>query len=277
MRICVTGHRGYVGSAFVDFAQRCHRPRPHCGKRRPIQWKLVDLAAGQDLLRAATIHEIRDFAPDILYNFAGSSGERQCEGDPDAWDLNALVPLRLLNIVQPKILVQASSCSLYGLGSLYTESKAYAEKCFAINENETATIAFRFGTVFGANEASMRWDLPMHKMIRDAVVDKLITVPEKVLMRPWLDLDTLCKVLWRVAVDFAENCVVPKGYHCVPLVSENLSLQNIAVQIIHEVGPTEIDWQPPADTRDYTAPSVIGDCGITGVAISDIAALLEDV
>ena len=85
MKLCVTGHRGYIGSAFVDFAQR----------RLPeAKWLLVDKAAdeGDDLLKAPAVERIRRFAPEIVYNFAGSSGEASCEKDSDAWYLNAKVP-----------------------------------------------------------------------------------------------------------------------------------------------------------------------------------------
>lgn len=254
MRICVTGHRGYIGSAFVDYAQR----------RAPwATWFLADKVsgAGRDVLREVCVEAIRDFRPDVIYNFAGSSGERQCAEDRNAWALNAVAPTVLASFCEPKIFVQASTCSLYGLGSLYTESKLWAEERLKLMAecNDRAIIAFRFGTVYGANPRTMRWDLPIHKMVKDAVEHGRITIPQARIMRPWLSLKDLVRVLWGVAQSYDDTEVAPKGFHVVPLVTENTSLATAAGAVLGGLScPAAVEYvQNVVDRRNYMAPSVL--------------------
>lgn len=267
MRICVTGHRGYIGSAFVDFAQR----------RLPeAKWLLVDKAAREedDLLKADTVRRISEFKPEIIYNFAGASGEAQCKRDSAAWDLNAKVPGMLLERGRPRILVQASTCSLYGLGDAYTESKQYAENSLFGSGVGRAVIAFRFGTVYGANPSTMRWDLPLHRMVRDAVEKQVISLPNVRLMRPWLKLQELCRVLTRVAQDY-ERGIVVGGFHRVPLVSENQSLQFMAGVVLAGCGGVRVEYREhEADLRNYAAPALLGG-GCSRDDIREIKEMLE--
>jgi len=258
MRIVVTGSAGYIGSDFVTHLRDQYRAR--------FQVLEIDLASnGEDVSSVETRNKIEDFKPQIIFNFAGISGEKACRERPhEAFLTDCLAPWRLAGLGVP-LLVQASTLSILDKGdSRYARYKGSAE--VHLETAGVPVLCLRFGTLLGSSAAGpehMRWDLPVHKMVLDAVTQGVITIPREPLMRPWLLLGHLRRVLVGVALD-AERSIVPAGFTLQPLVSFNASLEQVARRVARRVQlktgkPVTIDYAVGhKDLRSYASPAVCG-------------------
>ena len=138
MRILVTGHRGYIGSALFKALKKATRNK----QDKYYTVKGIDLVEGQDLL---TCELPTDF--DTLIHLAGKSGVRESMDDPAAyWMNNVEVGRRLFERFPRKRILYASSSSMYEPDlNPYAASKFLLEE---IGQRHTNSLAMRFHTVW---------------------------------------------------------------------------------------------------------------------------------
>lgn len=220
-----------------------------------------DSTGDGDITRKEVQQAISDWKPDAIVNFAGISGESSSKKDVDkAWDVNAFAPVRLRRAVPWVLFIQASTCSIYDTAShksTYAEAKRVAEtELLAIGKEDL--ILPRFGTVFGISPAGRtRWDLPIHRMIFEAVDKGEIQIPREEMRRPWTLICDLMDVIVRWLNAYQDGhrfeCAGP-----MPVVSFNARMHEIA-DVVQQMTTCKIKHKDnDPDTRTYSAPDVLG-------------------
>lgn len=224
-KILLTGSEGYLGSALLT-ALMVRNPEHDV---LPLD---IEHSIREDI-RTFDPHLIqKGWQPDVIFNFAGLSGVAACaDRESEAFEINADGPARLALMFPQARFIQASTATLYSpIKSVYRDSKEAAEANLidCASDREGPIYLCRFGTVFGATwTKKIRWDLPLHKMIKDARETGFITVTGDAL-RPWLSIRRLVDIVLSVGLgddkdlepltlDFAEH---------------NLTFLDIAARII---------------------------------------------
>jgi len=130
MHICLTGHRGFIGSHLLKRLTRHHSV---------VGFDLID---GQDLLDIPLRENF-----DLIIHLAGKSGVRESMDDPAGyWRNNVEVTKRLLERYPETRMLIASSSSIYEPHlNPYAASKYIVEEAAACYVN---TLCMRFHTVF---------------------------------------------------------------------------------------------------------------------------------
>lgn len=249
MKILLTGHRGYLGSALTYWLQK-----------RGHQILGIDVKdhPNSNILQIRP-QDFPDFNPDVILNFAGISGVHACEAKPeDAWNVNAEAPQRLARLWKSARFIQASTATVYSdVDSVYKQSKFDAEEYLKADadDRDAHTIICRFGTVFGIFEGNTpRWDLPLHAMVRDAVRKGEITVENGLATRPWLSIHRLVSTV----TDLAETDF-DTPYDQVDLqelAEYNLNFIDIAKRIIQKL-PAKIRYLPGGTSEGYSLPLLL--------------------
>lgn len=263
MRIVVTGSEGYIGSAVCFMLRQCFNPSAPA-----VEVLSLDVKAGDrgDITKKETLASVFEFHPDLVINLAGVSGEsaaRDINRD-DLWAVNAVAPVQLRKAAYGALFVQAGTTSALDENagdSLYASSKLAAERGLTeLEPYKGELVLLRFGTVVGRlKETSLpfRWDLPIHRMIKDAVTKKKITIPLQRIDRPWLALDELLEVLGRLVLEKAGEFRISSP-HPVPVVSWNATLEKVAQFVATETG-AEIERDAGhKDLRSYSSVPLAG-------------------
>lgn len=130
MRILLTGHKGFIGSALLPRLQEKHRVFG------------IDKADGSDLLACELDKEV-----DLVIHLAGESGVRQSFDDPARyWFNNVEASRRLFNRYSNTRILYASSSSAYEPDlNPYAASKFCLEE---LAERHGNTVGMRFHTVW---------------------------------------------------------------------------------------------------------------------------------
>jgi len=212
--VLVIGGAGYVGSALI----------PHLLKSG-FKVKVLDLLIfGKDGISELISQNKIDFIEgdirneqildqstnnvDHVINLAAIVGEPLCKLVPKiAKEINELTNQKLVDICKKKNIsrfIFSSTCSNYGSStdladetfpvnslSLYSETKVNSEKYLLKNRNNNFhPCILRFATAYGVSPR-MRFDLLLHEFIRDAIVDKKITLFGAEYWRPLVHLNDI--------------------------------------------------------------------------------------
>lgn len=203
-KIIVTGSEGYLGSALVAAITAWH-PEHELLPLDILHSPLEDIRTFDRGLIA------KKWEPDVVLNFAGLSGVAACaDHEGEAFQINADGPARLAIMFPQARFIQASTATLYSpIKSVYRDSKEAAEAnlidCAA--DREGPVYLCRFGTVFGSTwTKKIRWDLPLHAMVKDAVEKGEITVSNGNSSRPWLSIRRLVDIILAHIVNPTEGC-----------------------------------------------------------------------
>lgn len=272
-KIIVTGSEGYLGSAIVQ-ALLARHPEHDILPLDSLNSPIEDIRT----FDRSTID--RKWEPDVIFNFAGLSGVAACaDHESEAFEINADGPARLAIMFPGARFVQASTATLYSpIPSVYRDSKQQAEANLidCASDREGPIYLCRFGTVFGSTwTKKIRWDLPLHKMVKDAVETGIVTVSSGLSTRPWLSIRRL--------VDVVLSLGLGDGSILEPLTLDfaeyNLTFDEIAARILTVVPNSNLITLTPAGPSGYKIEKLLdtssSDAGRSMEDdIRDVAALL---
>jgi nucleoside-diphosphate-sugar epimerase len=219
----------------------------------------ADIKTGQDITEVATRRTIAAWSPDVCVNLAGLSGEAACRARPELANYTNNLAAGALRAELPRscLFVQASSASVLGRRGEYSTPYAQSKRDAELELLQwPRTLVLRFGTLCGVSP-SMRWDLPAHRMIKDAVTTGVITLGRPNRKRPWLMLAQLLHALHSLIEQERGGMGIQDWTHPLPLCSYNATLGETAAQIM---AITHARVEEPAvddgDDRDYTLPVI---------------------
>ena len=151
---------------------------------------------------------------------------------------------KVLSLYRPTLF--ASSCSIYGAPSPYSESKSVQEEWVLHDGRNTA---FRFGTLCGPS-ANMREDTFVNEMTLRAFRGIKLDVYQPNAMRPYLHVQDAAAAV----VEWVLNERKPGAFN---VVAENLSKSDIVTMIQQRCPDTRVEYIEQGDPRNYTAESQI--------------------
>jgi len=271
--ILITGGAGYVGSVLV-------RKLVNLG----YDVKVIDsLVFGNDgissLINDKKIEffnlDIRETEKissiiqniDCVIHLAAIVGEPLCKKIPDAAkQINEFATKNLVNICKNKKVkrfIFASTCSNYGSSqnvvnesspvmplSLYSECKVNSEK-FILDQNNDIfeTCVLRFATAHGLSPR-MRFDLLVQEFIRDAIVDKKISIFGADFWRPLVHVEDMADACIS-AIDASSQLISGQIYN-VGNDKENYTKIKLAEIIKEFITDVEIEIiKSKKDPRNY--------------------------
>jgi nucleoside-diphosphate-sugar epimerase len=266
IRIVITGGEGYIGRNLQKYISQVAPTH---------QWRILsaDIRASEpiDITTRAGLLYIDEFKPTVIINLAGVSGRAACGSAlaSEVTAVNTRAVLRMRERYSEALIIQASSCScLAGEIDLYGRSKLASERSLQMRAGPS--VIFRLGTVVGLGLVpdGCRWDLPVHKMVKDAVEKKVISIPEQKLDRPWLFIEDLCDVIYRTVSDYEAGATFAHVGRLgnLPLASENNTLKAMAQIVTGLVPGTELLQEARADDlRSYNVPCLLS----TNISVVD--------
>jgi nucleoside-diphosphate-sugar epimerase len=232
-----------------------------------------------DLVESAHAwRDIKQFDPEVIFNCAGISGKLKARREPHrVFDVNTKIPWRLREACPDALLVQFGSCSCEDASfhvDDYAESKWRAEQKLNVISQETwrslkgSHVLLRLGTVYGIYSETpgdgFRWDLPIHRMVKDALTTGRITIPHETRMRPWTSLHHVVEFCQSILISHERGVTSFPRYTAYPsyVVECNESLQNAAEVVkgvfeeSHGSGVVSILRFETKDKRNYWVPNL---------------------
>jgi len=271
--ILITGGAGYVGSVLVNNLVK-----------QNYDVRVVDsLVYGNDgISKLIDDKKIKFFNLDIreteslsnivkdvdcVIHLAAIVGEPLCKKIPDAAkQINEFATKNFVNICKKnsvKRFIFASTCSNYGSSSnmvdelspvkplsLYSECKVNSEK-YIINQNNNKfnTCILRFATAHGLSPR-MRFDLLVQEFLRDALIDKKISIFGEDFWRPLIHVNDMANAC--ISVLNAQSKLVSGQIFNVGSSKENYTKKQLAEIIQKYVSEAEIEIvKSKTDPRNY--------------------------
>lgn len=271
--ILITGGAGYVGSVLVNNLVK-----------QNYDVRVVDsLVYGNDgISKLIDDKKIKFFNLDIreteslsnivknvdcVIHLAAIVGEPLCKKIPDAAkQINEFATKNFVNICKKnsvKRFIFASTCSNYGSSSnvvdelspvkplsLYSECKVNSEK-YIINQNNNKfnTCILRFATAHGLSPR-MRFDLLVQEFLRDALIDKKISIFGEDFWRPLIHVNDMSNAC--ISVLNAPSNLVSGQIFNVGSSKENYTKKQLAEIIQKYVSEAEIEIvKSKTDPRNY--------------------------
>ena len=271
--VLVTGGAGYVGSILTEKLQK-----------DGYEVHVIDtLVFGDDGISSLILNkkikfynvDIRDTNKiiqiikniDCVIHLAAIVGEPLCKKIPDAAkQINEFATKNLVSICKKqnvKRFIFASTCSNYGSSlkivdetspiqplSLYSECKVNSEK-FILNMNskQFETCILRFATAHGLSPR-MRFDLLLQEFLRDAIIDKKISIFGEDFWRPLIHVDDMSNAC--ISVLKAPSQLISGEIFNVGSDSENYTKKQLATIIQEFVPNTTIEIiESKKDPRNY--------------------------
>lgn len=202
--ILILGGAGYIGAALHPYLRSTKIEGKH-----GFMVRSVDLMARgaychpkneKRNYRDSSVRKMVEKADDVVL-LAGHSSVAACLEDPrQAVDNNVMGAVELCGVMRPEQrLVYASSGSVHdiALRSVYDASKRALDELMPVLH--PMSWGLRFGTVAGMSP-NMRWDTMVNAMVRSAMVDGVVRVRNRALVRPILHIEDLCegvrRILW---------------------------------------------------------------------------------
>lgn len=282
MKVLVTGAAGYLGRAV------CAALRQRGGQVYATDIDKGIAQAFQGAPPPYPIHLLDVTAPkwdqdppECVINLAGVSGVVACEADVrGAQEVNASGPVRLWQRFPLARFIQASTASILStVDSRYRRTKVSAEGCllemapFHGPEGPwPGLLIFRFGTVFGTRWGAfpVRWDLPVHRMVKDVLQKGAVELQGPECWRPWISLGTLADRVAKAAMEGVE------WSGPVPMCSRNMTLGDVAATVVATLGRGEVRIVPQEQAGpSYTMPALCDDNCTLREEIKEIARLCE--
>ena len=204
---------------------------------------------------------------DCVIHLAAIVGEPLCKKIPEAAkQINEIATKNLVNLCKSnnvKRFIFASTCSNYGSSlkivdesspvkplSLYSECKVNSEK-YIINENNNKfnTCILRFATAHGLSPR-MRFDLLVQEFLRDALIDKKISIFGEDFWRPLIHVNDMADAC--ISVLNAPSNLVSGQIFNVGSSKENYTKKQLAKIIQKYVPEAQIEIvKSKTDPRNY--------------------------
>lgn len=267
MRILITGHLGYIGSTLWDMFERWPG----------VALMGADRTDGGDIRDGSTIGRIQAFKPDVILNCAGVSGKRKAaqEGPTAVREINTTAPRALRRGCPDALFVQFGTCSCFDAEwseDLYATTKYQAESGLVTVDTRGGLVLLRLGTVYGPGKRYTRWDLPIHRMIKDGLVEGRISIPGVRLDRPWTRLVHVCEqvasIMGAHQNGFRFRALTAKP---VPVVECNATLERAArlvsqsIEIRTKVKPDIVKREEKVDLRSFAVPALENDLKLSTI------------
>ena len=271
--VLITGGSGYVGSVLTNYLVK-----------ENYDVRVVDsLVYGNDgISKLVENKKIKFFNLDIretknltniiqdvdcVIHLAAIVGEPLCKKIPDAAkQINEFATKNFVNICKKnhvKRFIFASTCSNYGSSSnivdesspvkplsLYSECKVNSEK-YIINENDNKfnTCILRFATAHGLS-SRMRFDLLVQEFLRDALIDKKISIFGEDFWRPLIHVNDMADAC--ISVLNAPSNLISGQIFNVGSSEENYTKKQLAKIIQKYVPEAQIEIvKSKTDPRNY--------------------------
>ena len=271
--VLITGGAGYVGSVLTNELVK-----------KKIRVKVIDSLVFGDSGISTLIDskEIEFFNIDIrqtdkissilknvdcVIHLAAIVGDPLCKKIPQsARQINEFATKNLVTLSKKqnvKRFVFASTCSNYGSSletvdessqiqplSLYSECKVNSEK-FILEQNDKTfeTCILRFATAHGLSPR-MRFDLLVQEFLRDAIIDKKISIFGADFWRPFVHVDDMANAC--ILVLNAKSELVSGEIYNVGSTKENFTKKQLAEMIKEFIHDTEIEiTESTNDLRNY--------------------------
>lgn len=274
MRILVTGGAGYIGSILT-------KKLLHEGYNVTVfdnlQFggeSLISLLGNAKFkLICGDIRQIKEVTKaveniDCIVHLAALVGEPVCKIDPKATkDINFKGTQNVCGIGKNsgvKRFIFISTCSNYGISpvdqpateeatlhpiSLYAETKIAAEKYVIQQASEDfSTCILRLATAYGISPR-MRFDLLVNEIVRDAFVDKEITVYQPEVWRPFIHTLDIAKAVI-TTIKAAKNKITGQTFNVGNKNYQKKEIIEYVKQYIPECGEKTIEAR--TDKRDYS-------------------------
>lgn len=270
--ILITGGAGYIGSVLTPkLINLGYKVRildsliyGDSGISKFVNDGSVELIS-EDIRKKEVLEKaVKDI--DCIIHLAAIVGEPLCKKIPQAAkQINEEATLNLIQIAKKTVkrFVYASTCSNYGSSenivneespvsslSLYSETKVNCEsKILAIKNENMKSCVLRFATAFGISPR-MRFDLLLQEFIRDAWINKKISIFGPNYWRPFVhvsDIANACSLILET-----ENEQVSHQIYNVGDDSQNFTKMELAKMIKKYLPETEIEIiESKIDPRNY--------------------------
>jgi len=271
--VLVTGGAGYVGSILTNKLVK-----------KNYDVKVVDSLVYGDAGISSLINEksIEFFNLDIrdsgkissilkdvncVIHLAAVVGEPLCKKIPEAAkQINEIATKNLVNLCKSNNVqrfIFASTCSNYGSSlnmvddsspikplSLYSECKVNSEK-YILNNNSDKfqTCVLRFATAHGLSPR-MRFDLLVQEFLRDALIDKKISIFGEDFWRPLIHVDDMADAC--ISTLNASSNLISGQIFNVGSSNENYTKKQLANIIQKHISDTKIEIiKSKMDSRNY--------------------------
>ena len=270
--VLVTGGAGYIGSVLTSkLIENGYYVRVvdsliygDKGISKMVNDGRVDLI--YDDIRKPDVLENAVKNIDCIIHLAAIVGEPLCKKIPDAAkQINEDATFRLVEIAKKtsKRFVYASTCSNYGSSnevvdentpvsalSLYSETKVNSEKKILSEKKDGfEPSVLRFATAFGISPR-MRFDLLLQEFIRDAVIDKKISIFGPNYWRPLVHVSDIVKACMLIIESSSE--LVSGQIYNVGDDSQNFTKIELGKLIQKYLPETKIDIvESKKDPRNY--------------------------
>ncbi|OUU15151.1 MAG: hypothetical protein CBB97_24280 [Candidatus Endolissoclinum sp. TMED37] len=276
MRAIVIGNLGYLGPVVIQELARCFEgiiidgfdtgffPDPQ-----------IKTAVEDEILRKCIIGDVRDLSSDLVGEYDVFILLAALSNDPvgEQYDLqtsaiNAEYISRLFsgNNLSGKIIVFASSCSVYGINdtqfvdektpvmplTAYSKSKVLAERLLDQVIGGGKLTKLRFATACGASPRQ-RFDLALNSFVANAYFQNIIDITSNGKpYRPMIDVRDMARaVVWSInrnIDDGGTNCTVNVGN-----TENNFTIRELAEKVTRQFEDChlKINKNAPDDQRSY--------------------------
>ena len=271
--ILVTGGAGYIGSVLTStLVKKGYSVRVidsliygKDGISKLLDENVIQLIEGD--IRDENLLENSLEGIDCILHLAAIVGEPLCNRIPEAArQINEFATTKLIKACKKKDvrrLIFSSTCSNYGSSaeivnettplhylSLYSETKVKSESLILSSKKDNfEPCVLRFATAFG-HSPRMRFDLLLHELIRDAIVDKKIVIFGPNYWRPLVHIQDIANACIK-AIESSTDQVSGEVYN-VGGNNENYKKIQLAQLVREKIPTTSIEIQElKKDPRNY--------------------------
>jgi nucleoside-diphosphate-sugar epimerase len=209
MRVLVTGHRGYLGSVLT---------------KKLDDWVGYDVKDGKDILDSNKLRwSLKGI--DAVVHLAGLVGEHICHQNIKAYKVNGVGTLNLVDLARRmdiQRLITVSTCSIYGVGGDYAQSKVLAE----VATRAYGYLVLRLGSLYGGSSPT---DSLPEVMKKQALERKKIDVFNSEEWRPLTHVEDAVKAI----LLFLDKNAISQKFD---VVGENITKGKLAYLIAKKFG-----------------------------------------
>jgi len=271
--ILVTGGAGYIGSVLTStLVKKGYSVRVidsliygNDGISKLLDENVIQFIEGD--IRDENLLENSLEGIDCVFHLAAIVGEPLCNKIPEAArQINEFATTKLIKACRKKDvrrLIFSSTCSNYGSSaeivnettplhhlSLYSDTKIKSESLILSSKKDNfEPCVLRFATAFGYSPR-MRFDLLLHELIRDAIVDKKIVIFGPNYWRPFVHTQDIANACIK-AIESSTDQVSGEVYN-VGGNNENYKKIQLAQLVKEKIPSTSIEIQElKKDPRNY--------------------------